>query len=541
MFHRIYLFLFVLLLFTACNSASQPPSTQTQPIETKIPPTEIISGPTSTEEPSPNTSTLQPIPPLTESGPDEFPRDYNPLTGQRVANPALLDIPALLISISHFPPAARPQAGLSFAPFVFEYFITEGATRYLSVFYGEEPAPEIPLHGDCEIRSEPLPNTGLILGNRVWHDQNGNGLQDPDEGGIGGICIDLLDANGNFLQKTTTDSNGYYGFHVESGNYILKFEKPSWLEFSRKNVGDELIDSDVDGGTDQTDVVSVATSSLSHWDAGLIASRNTMPTADPSIALPVAQVGPVRSGRLLYRHIGNFFQDSCLIYASADPVVLEQIPGCATVPHTVAGGGAMLPLERMKRIQEQISREPPRFNYASNLFSEGPLTGGKPVNELHEFWARLNQTKWVYDAASESWWRYVDESDPDSVGVLHADTDRLTGRQLKFENIVLLFAEHTVITPTIVDIDMQVGQMGKAFLFRDGQMIEIRWSTRAGKYEQTTGLRRPIQFLNLDGTPAALKPGHTWVIIFNLESYLEEVSPGSWRARFVAPAGAKNE
>ena len=541
MFHRIYQFLFVLLLFTACSNPSEPQSTQTQSIETKIPPTEIIAVPTITREPPTNTPTLQPVPPPTSTGPDEFPQGYNPLTGQRVANPALLDIPALLISISHFPPAARPQAGLSFSPFVFEYFITEGATRYLSVFYGEEPAPEIPLHGDCGIRSEPVPNTGLILGNRVWHDQNGNGLQDAGEGGIGGICIDLLDANGNLLQQTTTDSNGYYGFNVDAGDYILRFEKPSWLEFSGKNAGDESLDSDVDGATGQTDVVSVTSSSLLLWDAGLVPSLTVTPTPDPSIALPIAQVGPVRSGRLLYRHIGNFFQDSCLIYASADPVVLEQIPGCATVPHTVAGGGAMLPLERMKRIQEQISRKAPRFNYASNLFSERPLTGGKPVNELHEFWARLNQTKWVYDAASESWWRYVDESDPDSVGVLHADTDRLTGRQLKFENIVLLFAEHTVITPTIVDIDMQVGQIGKAFLFRDGQMVEIRWSTRAGKYEQTTGLRRPIQFLNLDGTPAALKPGHTWVIIFNLESYLEEVSPGAWRARFVAPAGAKNE
>jgi hypothetical protein len=56
-----------------------------------------------------------------------------------------------------------------------------------------------------------------------------------------------------------------------------------------------------------------------------------------------------------------------------------------------------------------------------------------------------------------------------------------------------------------------------------------------------TGLRRPIQFLNADGTPASLKPGHTWVIIFNLDSRLEETSPGFWRARFVAPAGAKNE
>jgi hypothetical protein len=288
-------------------------------------------------------------------------------------------------------------------------------------------------------------------------------------------------------------------------------------------------------------VVEVGSSSLLFWDAGLVISPNGAPTADPSAELPAAQIGPVRSGRLLYRHIGNFFQDSCLIYASADPVVLAQIPGCATVPHTISGGGAMLSIERMKRIQEQISRKPSKFNYASNLFSERPREEGKPVNELHEFWARLNQTKWVYDAASESWWRYVDESDPDTVGVLHNDTDRLTGRQLKFENIILLLAKHTVITPTIVDIDMQVGQMGKAFLFRNGKMIEIRWSTRAGKYEQTTGLRRPIQVLNLDGTPAALKPGHTWVIIFNLESYLEEVSPGSWRARFVAPAGAKNE
>ncbi|HKG53360.1 MAG TPA: DUF3048 C-terminal domain-containing protein, partial [Anaerolineales bacterium] len=225
----------------------------------------------------------------------------------------------------------------------------------------------------------------------------------------------------------------------------------------------------------------------------------------------------------------------------ADPVVLAQIPGCATVPHTVTDGGAMLSLERMKKIQAQISRKPSRFNYTSNLFSEEPPTGGKPVNELYEFWARLNQTKWIYDAASELWWRYVDKSNPDLVGVLHNDTDRLTGRQLKFDNIILLFAQHTVITPTIVDIDMQVGQTGKAFLFRNGQVREIRWSTRAGKYEQTTGLRRPIQFLNLDGTPAALKPGHTWVIIFNLESYLEEISPGAWRARFVAPAGAKNE
>jgi len=43
----------------------------------------------------------------------------------------LLQFPALLVSISHFPVEARPQAGLSFAPYVFEIYITEGATRFL--------------------------------------------------------------------------------------------------------------------------------------------------------------------------------------------------------------------------------------------------------------------------------------------------------------------------------------------------------------------------------------------------------------------------
>ena len=533
-----HIFLILLIsLFTACSSSNSQP----QLIETNIPTTASTSSPTATQTPPLDTPTPQPLPLPATYGPDEFPEGYNPLTGQRVADPALLDIPALLISISHFPSTARPQAGLSFSPFVYEYFITEGATRYLSVLYGEFPQPEIPLHGDCEIRTELLPHTDNIIGNRVWHDKNRNGVQDPGEGGIGGICVSLLDANGKPLQQTTTDSNGYYAFNIQAGEYIMEFEKPSWLEFAQKNIGDEGTDSDVDQATGRTDAVRLSTPSLLFWDAGLILSPNMTPTPDPSVELPAAQVGPVRSGRLLYRHIGNFYQDSCLIYASADPVVLEQIPGCAVVPHTDTGGGAMLALERMKRIQEQISKKPLRFNYASNLFSEEPPAEGQPANELHEFWARLNQTKWVYDAASEAWWRYVDESNVETVGILHPDTDRLTGRQLKFENIILLFAEHTVITPTIVDIDMQVGQLGKAFLFRDGRVHEIRWSTRAGKYEQTTGLRRPIQFLNLDGTPAALKPGHTWVIIFNLESRLEELSPGSWRARFTAPAGSKQK
>lgn len=530
--------LLIFLLFTSCTNNS---STATQPGNAPEPTvTNIVTDSTSTSVPAPAISpTPQPFPTPITLGPDQFPEGYNPLSGQRVSDPAQLAYPALLLSVSHFPPAARPQAGFSFTPFVYEYYITEGSTRHLAVFYGEFPAPEIPLHGDCETRKEPMVQTKYVIGNRVWEDKNHNGIQDPREGGVGGICVNLLDANGKLLQQTTTDSNGYYGFNVDAGKYIVEVKKPSWLEFAQKNAGDEASDSDVDTSSGRTDPIDVSNSSLLFWDAGLIPSTNITPTPDPDAKLPRAEVGPIRSGRIFYKYMGGMYTDSCLIYASADPEVLAQIPGCATVAHTISGGGAMLPLERMSRISEQNKKFHANFNYTSNLFSDVPPSGGKPATEIQEYWALLNQSKWDYDAASGSWWRYVDESTPDKAGVLHPEVDRLNDRQLQFENVILIFAEHTVITPTIVDINLAPGNQGNAYLFRDGQMYKIKWSTLATPYEQQTGRARPLKFINQDGTPAALKPGHTWVIIFDLQSYLKELSAGIFQARFVAPQGAK--
>ena len=523
---------FLISILIACTNTKADPQiinvtdTPVVPVEPTFTPTPLF------------TPTSQPIPLPSTYGPDQFPQGFNPLSAQRVADPALLNTAAVLVSISHFPPVARPQAGLSFAPFVYEYFITEGASRHLAVFYGEFPEPEIPLHGDCEIRKEPFVQSGHIIGNRVWHDENQNGVQDPGEGGVGGICINLYDAANTLLQRTTTDSNGYYGFNVDAGQYMIGIDKPSWLDFTQKNVGDENQDSDVDQVTGRTEAMD-ANSTLLYLDAGLVPSPNSIPAVDPSSQLPAAEVGPVRSGRLVYRFIGGFYQHSCLIYASAAEEVLLQIPDCAVVPHTDAGGGAMLALERMKRIAEENSRNRTNFNYSSNLFSDEPPTGGVPATELHEYWALLNQSGWVYDAASEAWWRYVDESNIASAGSLHPEVDRLNGRQLIFENIIVIFAPHIVNQPTIVDIDLRLGEIGNAYLFRDGQMFKIRWSTRAGEYEQETGLRRPMHFINLDGSPAALKPGHTWVIILDMQSYLEDLSSGKWLARFIAPEGAK--
>jgi hypothetical protein len=495
-----------------------------------------------TPTPSESTPTPQLAAPAISYGPNQtdFPPDINPLSGQPVTDPSLLKIPAVLVSVSHFPPTARPQAGLSFAPFVFEFSITGGESRFLATFYGEAPAPEIPLKGDCEVRKEPFKQTDTILGNRVWLDKNGNGIQeDPGEPGVGGICINLYDASGSLLQKSTTDTNGYYGFNVHAGQtYTLEFVRPAYLDFTKQNVGDEDHDSDAKPSTSRTDAIVANQDTLS-WDAGMIPNAMyAAPTPDPKHD-PKPQVGPVRSGRLLYAYISNFFQDSCLIYAFASPEVLPKIPHCSFVTHEDSGGGSMLDIARMKAVAEDNMRHTANrpFNYANNLYAAQVPSGGLPASQINVFFASLNQSGWTYDPLYQAWLRYVDNADKNNRGVLHADTDRLTGRQLYFDNVIVLMADTEVVSPTNIDIKLDQGNENYAFLFRDGRMFRIRWSTKSGEYEQQTGFRRPIHFQNMDGTPAALKPGHTWVIIVTPFSYFQEQQTGTYLVRYAAPEG----
>lgn len=503
-------------LLGSCGQTAIPPAKSTATSET---------SPPAASEQAITVQTVEPTPSINVT---------NPLTGLKVADPSLLQVPAVLVSISHFPVEARPQAGLSFAPYVFEIYITEGATRFLTTFYGEFPAPEVPVTGNCEVRRQPFRQVNLILGNRVWHDENENGVQEVWEKGIGGVCVNLYDAGGTLVQQTTTDSNGYYGFNVVKRNYVVEFIKPPDMEFSQRNTAEEENDSDVDPATGRTDALDV-TSSLLDVDAGLIPL-----SIPPTFALAPAKVGPVRSGRLIYADIAAFFPDSCLIYAFASAEVQAELPLCALVEHDIQGGGYMLGIPEMIQLAKDSKQPGQEIDYSSNVYSAVAPEGGAYASKLHVYIAWLNQSAWVYDPLSESWWRYVDNADPQTGGMVHPDVERLTGRQLHFENVVVLFAKHDVISPTNLDIHLEQDWLGDAYLFRDGRMYNIRWSTVATDEEFQTGRRKPIRFLNLDEkTPFPLKPGHTWIIVVTLETTVTEQAAGQWLLQFVQPPGAK--
>jgi hypothetical protein len=308
------------------------------------------------------------------------------------------------------------------------------------------------------------------------------------------------------------------------------------MSFTQENIGYEELDSDIDPSTWQS-TVQILDADERHLDVGLIPSESVLQQNAEREPTFGEQVGPVRSGRLVYIPIHEFMQYSCLIYAGADPRVLKLLPRCALVYGEGDGAGGFLEIERMKRISaENAEGTHADFNYASNLFAEDLPSGGATAEELHIYTSLMNQSMWIYDPLHQGYLRYVD--DVSETPTFHPEIDRLTGRELLFQNVILLEAEHDVWAPRIIEMHLEQGLQGKATLFRDGQKFDIFWDTRATEYEQTSGKRNPIRFTDRDGNPIALRPGHTWIFITTPYSVLSPSGEKVWHLRIYSPEGA---
>jgi len=242
---KLILIPLLVALLASCSNA-QP--SQVVSTATKTQRASATNAPTASQTPI-KTSTPQPrLLPITY-GPEQgdFPADINPLTGLEAADPSLLNFPAVLVSISNMPVTARPQAGPAFAPWIFELFIGEGATRFMGVFYGDH-LREIPnVTGGCGVREEIIHPQGDWVGNRVWLDENENGRQDAWEAGVGGVCVRLLDGTSREVQKeAATDSNGYYAFENPNIESIIQVVIPDSYQYTKQDIGDDDRDSDVD-------------------------------------------------------------------------------------------------------------------------------------------------------------------------------------------------------------------------------------------------------------------------------------------------------
>ncbi|MGL4650874.1 MAG: SdrD B-like domain-containing protein, partial [Caldilineaceae bacterium] len=83
------------------------------------------------------------------------------------------------------------------------------------------------------------------VGNRIWLDTDGNGLQNAGEDGVPGLTVRLINLDNGLIVTDTTDLNGNYGFFdVPPGNYEVEFVPPPGHSFTLPlQNGDREVDS----------------------------------------------------------------------------------------------------------------------------------------------------------------------------------------------------------------------------------------------------------------------------------------------------------
>ena len=112
------------------------------------------------------------------------------------------------------------------------------------------------------------------IGDFVWEDLNGNGIQEAGEPGLVGVKITLKGESPstiNVLKSVSSDINGRYLFStLAAGTYSITFEKSADYIFTDIGKGTLDLDSDANINTGKTGLIVVQTGQvLNNIDAGL--------------------------------------------------------------------------------------------------------------------------------------------------------------------------------------------------------------------------------------------------------------------------------
>lgn len=123
------------------------------------------------------------------------------------------------------------------------------------------------------------------LGDRVWYDNNSNGLQDAGETGVQNVTVYLKNGSGAIIDSTTTDALGAYIFNnLNAGTYSVLFKSaslPSGYSFTGQNLGtNDNIDGD-ENSSGQTGNYTLKDGERNmSVDAGVVNSSNNNSLGD---------------------------------------------------------------------------------------------------------------------------------------------------------------------------------------------------------------------------------------------------------------------
>ena len=159
----------------------------------------------------------QPFPPLsptqpTPEGNTQQSSAINPLTGLPVDDPSALQYPPAMLSITNWPLSARPQAGLSYVSMVYELYIGDGESRFLSMFYGDYPTTEV--QGDQVTSQTGSQNNGGSVDTSLGPLRSGRLPYEPLRQFYNGFLVMASGWKG--VLSNLSSFNNYYGTDSDS-------------------------------------------------------------------------------------------------------------------------------------------------------------------------------------------------------------------------------------------------------------------------------------------------------------------------------------
>lgn len=139
-----------------------------------------------------------------------------------------------------------------------------------------------------EAQPAPKAATAGSIGDTVWSDNDGNGMQDAGEPGVPEVLLTLLDEQGRAVDHLVSDASGEFQFtEVPAGTYrVAAANLPAGFAFTTALRGaDPMTDSDADPITGRSaPLVLVAGETLRGLDVGLVARSAASASAPASDA-----------------------------------------------------------------------------------------------------------------------------------------------------------------------------------------------------------------------------------------------------------------
>jgi len=205
----------------------------------------------------------------------------------------------------------------------------------------------------------PAPPNGATLGNRVWYDENENGIQDHGENGINNVVVNLYDCGDEFtvLETEATNSNGNYLFiDLEPGSYFVEFILPNGYQFTTQNANGSTAenDSDADESTGKTVCINLIADQIDlTWDAGMyLESGNDFDlTIEKTASVTNPDDGEIFTYTITVTNISSTdgtnisvsdLLPAGLIFQSASSPDYDNVSGIWDIGDVTAGGNATL-------------------------------------------------------------------------------------------------------------------------------------------------------------------------------------------------------